>query len=98
MAGKLLGVGSKPIRVVAAVLLRGDDRYLVIKLSILIHGNAALAVGEGMAVQLGGFWLASQLAKSLAEKLLVLDAEILVAEEEDATLRDWGHISKARHN
>lgn len=48
----------------------------------------ALTVEKGVAVKFGGAWLASKLSKLLTEDLLIVDVEILVAEEDDSALGD----------
>jgi len=50
------------VRVELAVLLRRNDRDLVVELAVLVDGDAALAVGQRVAVKLGGLGLARQLA------------------------------------
>lgn len=88
-AGEPLGRGRELLLVVLARLLRRDDRDLVVELAVLVDGDAALAVGQGVAVQLRRQRLARQLAEALAQLLLALDVEVLVAEEDNAALRDY---------
>jgi len=62
LAGDPLGDVGKPVRVVLSVELGRDDGNLVIQLAVLVDRDAALAVGQGVPVQLGGFGLACEFA------------------------------------
>ena len=94
LACKSLGLRSEAVCIELAVLLRRNNRHLVIQLSVLVYGNPSLAVCKCVAVELGCLWLPSQLAEALAEELLVLDVDVLVAEEDDSTLRDFDDVTE----
>lgn len=50
-AGEPLRGRAEVVFVIGAVLLRGDDGDFVVKLSVLVDGDATLAVAEGVAVE-----------------------------------------------
>jgi hypothetical protein len=50
--GKALGARAESVAVVGAVLVRGDDGDFVVEFAILIDGNTALTVAQGVAVEL----------------------------------------------
>lgn len=52
LASELPGGTAVTVLVELAVLLRGDDGNFIIKLALIINGNAALAVGERVAMKL----------------------------------------------
>ena len=61
-----------------------DDADLVVRVQV------APGVVDGVDVQLGGGRLARELAEALDELLLeVVGYVVLLAEEDDAALRDW---------
>ena len=43
---------------------------------------------EFILIHLGGLWFSGQLTKLLAEDFLVINIEVLITEEDNATLRD----------
>ena len=54
MACKLLRQVVESVLVEFTVLFGGNDGDFVVKLAILIYGDAALAIGQGVTVELGG--------------------------------------------
>lgn len=88
VARNLLGRPAEPVVVKLAVLLRRDDRDLIVELAIFVDSNASLAVRQGMTVKLRRLWLSSELAESLAQQLLVINTNVLIPEENHAPLGD----------
>lgn len=94
LAGKSLGKMTKAVGVVLAVLLGRDHRNLIIELAVLVDGDSTLAVRQSVTMELGRLGLAGQLPQTLAEELLVLDADILITEEKNTALRDCSGVSQ----
>ena len=46
-----------------------------------------------MHIHAGGLWLSCQFAESLTEILLIFNVDVLVAEENNTSLRNWTSVS-----
>lgn len=78
--------GAEAVRVERFLLLRGDDADFVVAAAVLTR-----RVADGVDVQARGGGLAGELAEALDEFLLEVVGEVvLLAEEDDAALGDWG--------
>lgn len=84
--------GAEAVRVERFLLLRGDDADFVVATAVL-----ARRVADGVDVEARGGGLAGELAEALDEFLLEVVGEVvLLAEEDDAALGDWGVLVRVQ--
>jgi len=93
MTSQSLRIRREAVLIELAILLGRNHRDFVIQFPILVDGNSTLTVGQSVTVKLGRLGFARQFAKLLAEELLFINTEILVTEEDNATLRHFDVIS-----
>ena len=89
MARNLFRGPVKAVLVELTVLLRRDDRDLIVQFAVLVHSNSSLAVRESMSMELRCLWLAGELTEPLAQQLLIVNTNVLVAEEYNTALRNY---------